>query len=96
MEARRRLAVAGQRAQAVVERDGGVVVAKDGDRAPVAHELDARLRVRPVADDVAEADDAVHAPRLGVPEGRLERGEVAVDVREEGGAHEGGSEGRPS
>ena len=64
---------------------GEVVVAGDADRADPGQPLDDAVRVRPVADDVAEVPDGVD--RAGRGEDGVEGDEVGMDVREDGDAH---------
>ena len=63
----------------LAERDE-VVVADEADVAPLPHDVAALVRQRPVADDVAEAPDRVHALRVDLLQDRLERVEVSVNV----------------
>ncbi len=63
-----------------------LVVAGDDGAGARADEIDARCGIGAVADDVAEADDVVHA--LGrIREDGAQRLEVAVDVGEDGVTH---------
>ena len=64
-----------------------VVVAGDADRPDASEALDDRVRLRAVADDVAEDADAVDRPDGG--EDRIEGDEIGVDVREDRQAHRG-------
>ena len=63
----------------------GVVIAADADRPDLDEASDHAVRIGAVADDVAELPDGVD--RAGVGEDRIERHEVAVDVREDRDAH---------
>ena len=67
--------------------DDEIVVADEADRGALAHRRDALGRPRAVAGHVAEAPDLVDALRIDVGEHRFERGEVAVDVRDDGDAN---------
>ena len=62
-----------------------VVVAADADRADLGQPGDDPVRIRPVADDVAEVPDRVDAAERR--EHRIERDEVGMDVRQDGDAH---------
>jgi len=59
------------------------VVPDQAHRARLAGELDARVGVGAVADQVAEAPDLLEPGALDVVEDRAERGQVGVDVREQ-------------
>ena len=63
-----------------VEQRGLVVVAQQAELAVLDNEVQALAGVRPVADDVAEADDLVDALIANVGEHRLERLEIPVNV----------------
>src|SRR4051794_15098467 len=63
--------------------DDQIVVARQADRAVLAGELDAFLRLGAVADEVAQAPDLLHALALGVLEDGLEGRKVPVDIRDE-------------
>ena len=64
-----------------------VVVAPDADRPDLDQAGDDAVRIRAVADHVAEVPDGVD--RSGVREYRIERHEIAVDVRQDGDPHRG-------
>src|SRR5581483_170695 len=66
------------------EGDRLVVVALDHEVERAARDVDDGVRVGPVADHVAEADDLLHALALDVGEDGLERLEVRVEVGDEG------------
>ena len=70
-----------------------VVVAQQAHGAP-GHAVDALTRVGSVADDITQAIDLLDRLRLDVFEHRLESFEVAVDVADQGSAHERNSTGR--
>ena len=64
------------------------MVARDGERAVLAQQRDALVWMRPVPDDVAEAPHAIERTvGLCVLQTRLERGQVRVDVGNDGDAH---------
>ena len=79
--------VRGEGVDAQVPADDEIVVADEADRGPLAHGRDALGRPRAVPGHVAEAPDLVDALRVDVGEHRFERGEVAVDVRDDGDAN---------
>ena len=64
-----------------------VVVAADADRADLDEPGDDAVGIGTVADDVAEMPDGID--RAGVREDRIERHEIAVDVRQDRDAHRG-------
>ena len=64
---------------------GRVVVAPDADRADRREAFDDGVGLRAVADDIAEVPDGVDRAEVG--EDRVERDDVAVDVREDGDPH---------
>ena len=66
---------------------GGVVVATDAVRPELAQSRHHGVRIRTVADDVAELPDGIDV--AGVGEDRIERHEIAVDVRQDRDAHRG-------
>ena len=57
-----------------------VVVARQGEVAPLARQLDAAVGLGAVSHQVAEAPDLVRRLLVHVGEHRLEGGQVAVDV----------------
>ena len=63
----------------------------DGDRAAVADEVHARAGFGAVPDDVAEADERVSPAGVRLGDDGLQRGEVGVDVGEDGEAHRAGA-----
>jgi hypothetical protein len=73
-------------AVAGAEADALVVVAHQGGDAAVAHQGRDLVGERPVADEVTEAEHVADAAGLEVREDRLEAGQVAVDVGEDGEA----------
>src|SRR3954454_25343674 len=68
--------------------DGQVVVAGEQHVAAAERELDAQIRLRAVADEVAEAPDLVDPGGVDGVEDRLEGLAVAVDVRDHRDVHE--------
>src|SRR6185503_3536151 len=64
-----------------------VVVADDRGRAAGAEEIDAYVRLRVVADDIAEADEVIHALGVDRREHGGQRLLVGVDVREDRDPH---------
>src|SRR4051812_46696002 len=68
--------------------DGQVVVAGEHDVAAAERELDAQIRLRAVADEIAQAPDLVDPGGVDGVEGRLEGLAVAVDVRDHRDVHE--------
>src|SRR4051794_38803685 len=69
-------------------RDREVVVAGEHDVAARERELDAQIRLRAVADEVAEAPDLVDVGGVDGVEDGLEGLAVAVDVRDHRDVHE--------
>ena len=57
-----------------------VVVALNDPAAGAHHEIEASIWMRAVADDVAQADELVHAARRHGAEGGFERREITVNV----------------
>jgi len=66
---------------------GEVVVAGEADIGPLGDRGAALVRVRPVADEVAEAPELVRGVRVDRCENRLQRVQVRVDVGDDRGAH---------
>ena len=79
----------GHRKAAMVTSGWTVGIASTTEPAPamVAHQLHALARIRPVPDDVPEAEDLVDMLAVDVSENRLECFEVAVDVADDGPFH---------
>lgn len=73
-----------------------VVIAGDTERIRIADKRDAFGRIGVVADDVAEADDAVGAASRDVGERRAQRLEVGVDIGDESEPHGPTCRTRPS
>ena len=67
---------------------GEVVVADETHRAAFADQGRALVRLGAVTDDVAQAPGFVDACGLGAGEDRLERGQVGVNVAEQGETHD--------
>ena len=63
----------------------GVVIAAHAGRADLTLPRDDAVRVRPIADDVAQLPDAVHRPGIG--EDGVEGDKIRMDVREHEGPH---------
>ena len=61
------------------------MVAADADRPDPGEPGDDAVRVRPIADDVPELPYGID--RTGIRQDRIERHEVAVDVRQDGDPH---------
>src|SRR5581483_8382049 len=79
-----------------VERaeNGEIVIAAERDVDPLAYQVAALIRLRSIADDVAEAPHLVGRGTLDVGEHRLECVKIAVDVRDDRdpqGRHASGS-----
>jgi hypothetical protein len=66
------------------------VIPKERPFAAFSNKVGAGNRVRTVADQVAEANDALHFALLNVCQDRFEGGQVRVDVTNDGGS-QGGS-----
>ena len=60
------------------------MVAQQADPRPLDHQVQAFARVRPVADNVAQAENFFHALLAHVGEHRLERFQVAVNIADDG------------
>ena len=60
------------------------MVAEDGDGAGVHDALNARGRLRPVANDVAKAKHPSHRVLIGIRENSTQGIDVAVDIAENG------------
>src|SRR6185436_3326238 len=73
---------------------GGVMVAEEHGAAALPHAIEALVRTRTVADDIAEADDAIRTAPVELGQHRVECFEIAVDVREDRRGHP--TEGRAS
>jgi hypothetical protein len=65
------------------------VVADQREVAAFAHERRALVRLGAIADEVAEAPDLVDSGLVDRREDGFERGQVGVDVTEDGGAQTG-------
>jgi hypothetical protein len=67
--------------------DAEVMVAHQRPLAALGDDLHALHRAGAVAQDVAQADDAVHLLRVDVVQHHPQRFEVGVDVADDGGSH---------
>lgn len=65
-----------------------LVIAADSRQAERHQQVGGFRRPQRPGKDVAEIDDAVAAASPGIRQHRLQRGEVAVDVRQRGDAHQ--------
>src|SRR5213078_797921 len=79
--------VAAELAQVDGPPHGEVVVPAQADRGPRLDRRAALVRVRPVADEVAEAPELVRRVGVDRRQYRLESGEIPVDVGDDGDAH---------
>ena len=74
-------------AAGIAASDDGTLFAADPDRPDLDESRDHAVRIRTVADHVTELPHSID--RAGMGEDRIERHEVAVDVREDRDAHRG-------
>ena len=63
------------------KEDGLVVVAAERQLAPLDDKVQALARTRPIADDVAQAEDALDGSSVDIRQHRLERLKISVNVR---------------
>ncbi len=69
---------------------GEVVIADEAEVAALAGQIGALIWLGAVADHVTEAPDLLYADRVDRRENGLERGQVGMNVADDGGAHGGG------
>jgi hypothetical protein len=70
-----------------IEQRPLIVVAEQHEAAAIADEPDALAGIRPVADDVAEAEDGIDPLAVDILEDHLEGLEVSVNVADDGPLH---------
>ena len=66
-----------------IEQRPLIVVSQQADAGLLDHQVQAFARVRPIADDVAQAEDFFHALLAHVGEHRLECFQVAVNIADD-------------